>query len=335
MDGNIEHELDYELLGRHLTGESTPEEAALVAAWIHAAPENRQAYETLKSIWEGSEDVAQGPKVDVDKAWDKVQGRMHTSKPEVHVRRSTSVWLRIAAVMVIGIGTFFLWRSLRPSGLDAPAMLALQTAGEKRTDTLPDGTVVTLNAHSRLDFPEHFAGAATRQVKLQGEAFFDVHSNPQQPFVIGAGETVIRVVGTAFNVKATDTIVQVAVTEGKVKFEAPKAKREVLLEAGSTGRFEAKAQVMTQDTLGPDNALFWMTGRLVYRNRPLDEVIAEIGQRWNVLVSFSTPSIGNCRLSAAFEQPSIESILNMIAETFTLDLTHNENGYLLSGQGCQ
>ena len=84
--------------------------------------------------------------------------------------------------------------------------------------TLPDGSVVALNSNSKLVFPKQFNGD-TREVTIEGEAFFDVKPNPEKPFIINAGKAQIKVVGTSFNVSAypeTETL-EVVVKTGKVQ----------------------------------------------------------------------------------------------------------------------
>jgi transmembrane sensor len=353
MDGNIEHELSHALIGKYLAGECSPEEAAAAQAWIQASPENGETYAALRRIWEDSQAAASTEEarqfvagIDVDAAWSKVQARMQ-DRPQVHVpvelplrtqpRRTPQgrLWYVVAATLVLSIGTYLIWRSQQ--GPAAPQLLQWASGETPLRDTLPDGSIVTLNAHSQLEFPAEFAGAATRAVRLQGEAFFDVQRNPSQPFVIRAGDAEVRVLGTQFNVKATAQAVAVSVTEGKVRFAAgPEASAPALeLVAGKSATYAAATKALVQDSLPDANAAFWLTGELVFQDKPLSEVVAELGKRWQRPIQLANPAIGACRLTATFKRPSIESTVQMIANTFNLEVDQDETSITLSGAGCQ
>jgi transmembrane sensor len=338
MDGNIKHEPSHALIGKYLSGACSPEEAAAAQAWIQASPENGQTYAALEKIWLASQAEAH-MQVDVDAAWRKVQARMQApaqaTLPMQPARKGflRQWWIAAAAALVISIGTYVIWRTWQ----QAPAAQEMTwAAGETPLrDTLPDGSIVTLNAHSRLVFPAQFAGAATRAVRLEGEAFFDVHRDPAQPFVITAGATEVRVLGTSFNVKETEAAVSVSVTEGKVRFAAAAAPAAVELAAGTSATFAAATRKIVRDSLPDANASYWLTGRLVFQDKPLSAVVAELSARWKKPVLLADPGIGNCRLTATFDHPSIESTLQMIAETFNLEVAQDATSFTLSGTACQ
>lgn len=343
MDGKHAHEHSHALIGKFLAGECSPQEEAEALAWIQASPENGATYAAMRRVWEASsaETPALDAGIDVDAAWRKVQARMTRAVelpllPPAPARRLQGrLWFAVAAVLVVAVGAYLVW--LAQQGPAAPQQLTWASGDAPLHDTLPDGSIVTLNAHSRLEFPATFADAATRAVKLEGEAFFDVHRDPSQPFVITAGGTEVRVLGTAFNVRATAPEVVVSVREGKVRFAASPETGAAAVElgAGKSATYRAATKVLVADSLPDANADFWLTGRLVFEDRPLDQVVAELGKRWQQPIRLADPAIGACRLTATFERPSIESTLQRIAETFNLQVAHDENTFTLSGEGCK
>jgi ferric-dicitrate binding protein FerR (iron transport regulator) len=357
MDGNLDHELSHALIGKYLSGDCSPEEAAAAQAWIQASPENGRTFEALQRIWTASaadtqaEDPAElATSFPVDAAWKKVQARIQASPPaqaDTHVpvvlplrppvyRTLGRQWLGIAAAAVFAIGAYLIWMAQQKPA--EPLLQNLASGDQPLRDTLPDGSIVTLNAHSRLVYSSSsFADAATRKVYLQGEAYFDVARNPERPFVVDAMGTLVQVLGTEFNVRVAVPQVQVSVTAGKVRFasgENANAKA-VELVAGNSATYHAQRGTLVRDSLPDANATFWLTGNLVFQDRPLSQVVDELSARWQQPIRLANPAIGDCRLTATFQHPSIDSTLSMIAATFNLKVEHDETSFTLSGAGCQ
>jgi ferric-dicitrate binding protein FerR (iron transport regulator) len=344
MDSPHKHSVDYELLGRFFAGECTPEEAARTQSWIEASADNRASYEALRSIWEQAENPSESESVNTDAAWARLSRRlgMDEAAQEAETpglgRKSFPSWWRIAAILVMAIGLS--WVTVRflnkEDVLPNAQMLTLEAGDAFRTDTLPDCSVVTLNAHAKLRYPETFA-EAKREVELEGEAFFEVERNPTKPFLIHAGSADVRVLGTSFNVRSSDSQVEVVVATGKVELSAPQDDRAkaTILVAGQRGDYSpTKGEIASRDN-DDENFLYWKNRRLVFRNTPLTEVAAELQTLFpETSIELEGEEIGNCPLTTTFENLSVESILKIIAETFNLEMTQDENTFTLSGEGC-
>src|SRR5262249_28699160 len=138
----------------------------------------RRYFEHFRLIWEDSRSLAVNSPVSAEDAWDRFRERVNTTAPVVPMaKRNSYGWLRIAAVFfVVAAASWVYYRYSRPPG----EALTLQTGIATRTDTLTDGTIVTLNRNSRLVAQRYFNGP-TRTVELDGEAFFDVASDKSKP----------------------------------------------------------------------------------------------------------------------------------------------------------
>ncbi|HEX2899982.1 MAG TPA: FecR domain-containing protein, partial [Bacteroidia bacterium] len=255
------------------------------------------------------------------------------------VRRSPTMWfIRIAAAVlfVVSIGLVLVLNHY--SRLPETQLATLDSGDHSLTDTLSDGTVVTLNAHSRLEYPLKFA-RNERQVKLEGEAYFDVAHDPQHPFRIHAGSADVRVLGTSFNLNARGDKVKVAVQTGKVELSqadsvAGNPRQRLLLTAGMAGSYDGKAKRMQQERGEAENALFWKTKKLVFRNEPLDQVVAALNAVLGDSIVIGNAAIGRCTLTTTFEKPSIAAALEVIAATFNLEIIRDEKHYEIKGIGC-
>ena len=189
---------------------------------------------------------------------------------------------------------------------------------DKIEKSLPDNTVAQLNVNSKITYPEVFEGA-TREVILEGEAFFNVEQNKNKPFIIRVGNGRIEVKGTAFNVNANnpDSIV-VTVKEGSVMFYSFKKLDGQLLTANQKGTLMADAEIVEDDANDNINYLFWYDGVLRFKDTELKDVIATLKTEWNLNITIADEVINQCRVTASFSNVEIDEILKMLE--MTLDI---------------
>lgn len=144
---------------------------------------------------------------------------------------------------------------------------------------LSDGTVVRLNAMSELHFPSEFTGDR-RQVALTGEAFFDVARQPDCPFLVTVGHSIVRVTGTKFNVSAyaDEKRETVSLLEGSVETSAQEW--WMSLEPGEQATFDEATSEMKKSTFNPEEVMAWVEGFFHFEDQPLHTVLKEVG-RWH------------------------------------------------------
>ena len=149
--------------------------------------------------------------------------------------------------------------------------------GERRNITLADGTRIALNADSRLTVAMR---ADRRELTLaSGEAAFTVVHDANRPFVVHVGDRVLRDIGTEFDAVRRDGLVTVAVREGMVSMERPDdARRRVTLGPGSRAEHREGSQEVMVLAANPEDAFSWRSGRLIYRDQPLAEVVADLNR---------------------------------------------------------
>lgn len=157
---------------------------------------------------------------------------------------------------------------------------------------LPDGTKVWLNASSRLKFPTIFNGD-DRSVELSGEAYFDVVSNRQKPFIITTGKESIKVLGTEFNISsyADEEISKTTLLEGKVEV-TPLLNKSALkiLKPGEQSLIKGNSiQVMKADL---DEAVAWKNGEFMFNRESIESVMRKVARWYDVEVVYNQP-IGN------------------------------------------
>ncbi len=202
------------------------------------------------------------------------------------------------------------------------------------SETLIDGTVITLNRNSTLTYPEKFK-KEIREVELSGDAYFEVEHNKNQPFVIKSQDIEIEVLGTSFYVNAHEknATVEVVVNSGGVALRSDK-QNQVVLKAGDRGVFDKKTRQLTRYKNEDINYNSWKTRMLVFDDTELLEVVDKLNEVYNTNIEIINPEINDCHITVTFDNMSIEAVLNILGETLDIIIEKSKQGYIISGEGC-
>jgi len=215
-----------ELLVKYLAGEASAGEQVLAETWIAASLHNREYFEHFKFLWDESQKLAHVSNINEDLAWNRFRERIKKEYSETTKPKSNFQWIKVAAIILLVsavalFGPYFFTHHndirYTSTAVNKPAdnLVRTATADNTRIDTLSDGSVITLNKYSSLNYPPAFPGSS-RNVELTGEAFFNIKHDPDKPFVIKANNVLVTVLGTSFNVKAVGDKTEVIVETGIV-----------------------------------------------------------------------------------------------------------------------
>lgn len=209
-----------------------------------------------------------------------------------------------------------------------PEMKTISTPRGKDYElVLSDGTVVLLNADSKITFPTRFTGNK-RTVKLVGEAYFKVSKNKHLPFIVEAGNLSTRVLGTEFNLKAyPHSDVNVTLIKGSVAVNAEG--KEVMLKPGENAEYSENKdiEVTTVDTEG---YIQWKDGYFYFDNVPLIDVVRDLGRWYNVNIEIRNNSLMSYRLHfIASRKASIKEFVDNLNEFNYLHVVHKDNKLII------
>ena len=300
-----------DLLVKYLLNEATEQEAASVRSWIDEQPQHARYYQDFKTIWEESRKLAAKSEVDVDAAWGRFQERVVASKKSRSISFAPGIALRLAAglaLLIAGSAVFFFLNR-------KPEMIVLRSTTGPLTDTLPDGSIVTLNKESELRYPGAFSGS-TRSVALNGEAFFEVAPDKEHPFVITANEASVRVVGTSFNVKSNEAATEVIVATGIVEVSR-KEEAVRLMPNEATTVYKGRAGFEKRKT-NDELYNYYRTEEFVCNNTPLSRLAEILGEAYNVQIEIQDPALRNLPLTVTFRNESLPEVLRVISETLNI-----------------
>jgi len=316
-----------ELLAKYLLAEATPAEQAEAEQWIAASEENRRYYEHFKTVLERSRKIAAMDLVDENDAWQRFQQKVQEveagSAKVIPINRQPVRWVSVAAILLVlvfcgGLAYYFM-------GESQPKMLALQSNDRVLIDTLPDGSVVTLNKRSSLSYPETFKGG-TRSVQLKGEAFFNITPDKSKPFIIEANGTNIKVVGTSFNVKTGDDKTEVIVETGIV--EVSKKKNKVKLNPHEKATVSKNSDTPVKETNDDELYGYYKNNEFICEHTPLYRLADVLNDAYGVHIVV-TGNVANRQITTTFKNRSLDEVLTVIAETLGVRIERNGNEIII------
>jgi ferric-dicitrate binding protein FerR (iron transport regulator) len=332
----LENSLNHidDLIGKYLSGETSVEEASLLDRWIAESERNRKYFNQFKMIFDRAANVKTIQNFNTDAAWSKLRSRL-SQQPTGKVVQLKPFWenvyLRVAAsvIVILGVG-FFLYRSF-----DTSVTNTINVVADRKieTDTLPDGSAVTLNKQTQLAY-SFDKKEKTHRVKLKGEAYFDIKHTDDKMFIVEADQVMIKDIGTSFNVKAypeTNTI-EVVVEEGEVQLYTATSDG-IFVRAGGKGIYNKTTKTFSVDQ--PEaNAAAYKSKHFVFADIELGAIVIALNNVYDRKITIA-PHLANCRLTVTFSDETPEEIANVISETLGLSVTSDGPDLLLEGKACE
>ncbi len=319
------------LLAKKFAGEITSGEEATIAEWLRASPDNARYLAEAQWLWEQMAEARIAPEttVDTEKALQKVKFQWQPAQPGVRAHSSRYWWPAVAAAFVLAVAAIYFFSTNAPV---QPASIAAQN--NLLTDTLTDGSVVTLNRHSDLVIASGF-NRRERRMRLNGEGYFKVARDTGRPFVVDVQALEVTVVGTAFNINALSIPGSVIVTvmEGKVSLKS--GTQTELLTPGESAVYERATGKITRQTAPSPNVLAYQNRRFLFDATPLQTVIAQINAAYNIEITLENPDLNACPLSARFDNQPLERVLDILVETFAFEITRTGNTVVLKKGQCE
>ncbi len=194
---------------------------------------------------------------------------------------------------------------------------------------LPDGSTILLQKGSQISYHPKFI--SQRKLELSGQAYFEVLKS-ENPFEIELNGSMVKVLGTTFNINQKDNITEVFVNSGSVMFSYKS--QEVLLKDKEYAYLDVSENKIYRGTDNNNNHLFWMSYELAYENTPLKEIFTDLEKYYDIDISSENSKILNCKISGTFKNKTSEEILTSICAVLDLSFSKNSNNYSIKGKGC-
>jgi ferric-dicitrate binding protein FerR (iron transport regulator) len=277
--------------------------------------------------WEGEKDFFSKVEIPYSQSkedvWKSMQGLIQEEDkspktPTKVVRLNWLKWSAAAAlILLIGSGLFMKFYSISYQ----------TTTGEYASHTLPDGSQVHLNAESSVSYAPYWWNFS-REVELEGEAFFEVEKGEKFSVVSSKGTT--SVLGTSFNIYARDKDYQVYCSTGKVKVENPQS-HPIILEPGNFALLNANGKLEQVNKNSEDEILAWRLNKFIYNNTPLSKVIADLERHYDVEIELENPTAGQELYTAIFNRSeAVEDIVEIICLSFEFEFEKSQtNSFII------
>jgi ferric-dicitrate binding protein FerR (iron transport regulator) len=302
------------IIAGFFTKSNTKQEDELLKEWLNESDDNLKIFAGISDYerYEKWETIYSRFEKEAD--W---QGIRHKIEKEKGRKIRLGVWLaRAAAIIVIPLILFF-FINRDKSVVQNNTMIIPKGADYQMT--LSDGTRVWLNADTKFSYPATFYGK-TREVGLEGEAFFEVTPDKKRPFVVKTGDMSVVVVGTEFNIRAygNDQIFQVTLNKGKVKVLSPY--EEVLLTPDQQASLTPDKKIIVDRDIDASIYSAWKNGMFRFKDQQLKTITEDLERWYKVRILFDSPELADIRFSINVERyNSIADLFELIKETGKID----------------
>ncbi|MGD8781997.1 MAG: FecR family protein [Ignavibacteria bacterium] len=319
------------IIAKYLSNECTADEKIQVENWINESSENKKSFELLKKVWQKEQHEKE---IDLEKLWSKVELeagiKNNESNNDISFFNKIPNFLKYAAaIMIIISSAYLVTRNLFTNESPQIQLIThIVPNGEKSELLLSDGSKVFLDSGSKLVYPEIFE-KDKREVQLSGEAYFDVESNKEAPFIITTNTSQITVLGTEFNVSAWETQNKVVVTvnEGLVRFNSLTApeNKSVKIAAGETSSTIGKNAPQTPQAIDKTNFVDWKNNEAKFNGVALKEILFTIERWYDLNIKVNNRNLLNEKLTIHIKENTAKEILDLISLLINTDYVKNEN----------
>ena len=310
---------DIDIVVRYLEDPENEQLKAELNDWIEQDNANLDIFLDMKAMWQG-DPLPAASAYDTNNQWQELSKQLDTppaQKPAPVVQMKRRYWWAAAAVLLLAAST---WTFLWPGGYQTFA-----TNQQRDSIRLSDGSMLYLNANTRVRYAREF-GKSSRTIKIdKGEAFFDVTQQEAVPFIVNTPEVAITVLGTSFNVKSAKNKVKIFVESGKVQASYKNSDKKVILTPGMEASLNLRQiEIDTKTYNKRNNILAWKTRTLTFDDTPLSDVAAALADFYHIEVKITNPQIADKKLLATFPDLSLDEVLDIIRKTLQVNI-HKTN----------
>jgi ferric-dicitrate binding protein FerR (iron transport regulator) len=323
--------IEDDLLVKYLLEETSKQEITEVENWLAASEENQQYYNQLKTIWDESKTLDIAIPINEEEAWMRLKSKM--IQPKRTVFRMMTFAAAASVLLMIGLFLFFNQNNKNANEVvvhdveNVNKQKVIYTDKMTLIDTLSDLSIVTLNKHTELKAPSVFDGLE-RRVSLKGEAFFSITPNKEKPFIIETQNQVeIKVLGTSFNVKSYNAYTEVVVETGTVQLK--KFNKVILLHPNERARINNDDSTIIVIKSKDKLYKYYRSKQFECDNTPLWKVVEVLNEAYEDSIVIENNELKKLTLTTQFNNESLESVLEVLSETFEFHVEKKGKKYIL------
>lgn len=322
------------LIVKSISGEITKDEQVDLTKWLEASDENQSQFEKYRKIWDNS-GAENSFEPDVDLAFERFNQKV--DKIELASSGASSKKGRIvnwnflkgiAATFIIVLGCIYFFTKKEELQNDQ----VITFSKVDRRNKLPDGSSVWMNKGSEIKYNSEFE---ERTIDLVGEAYFEIKKDPAKPFSIHCEKSIIKVLGTSFNVRSIkgEKEVEVVVSTGKVEVSSTITSEKAIIVHGQKAIVNLNDGSINVIEYREFNAISWKKDVLIFDNETLEVIAKDISNHFHIKMEVSE-SIKQCHFTMTFENPNLDEILELFANYFSIQKSENGKVIQINGDSC-
>ncbi len=306
-------------------------------AWLRRDVRHGRAFEELGGVWHALDELADAKRDEKIAAFVAEERRLADgARPRRRWLRTAAPWA-MAASVAVAIGMMWFHQGSSEEQTLATAV------GQQRSARLADGSVVQLNTNTIVE--THYDQGRRGIFLRKGEALFKVAHDPGRPFIVHAGDLVVRAVGTEFNVRMRSARdIEVIVTEGRVVVEptepavrplltssdttSPDLSKRRVLAAGQALKTEAAEAVIDINGKALSDALAWRSGAVVFDGESLGLAVAELNRYTDARLVVADPSLENLRIGGRFRTGDVDGFVDALGKAFPVTTRRGDDGLI-------
>lgn len=282
--------MEKELLHKFFAGAATLEEKEAIMHWMESDPGNKQFLLKERKLYNAV--LLHGE----DKQVQQQAGRQ-----QYFLRRGIARFLRVAAMIVVAFGLGYFWQSEKTEGPIAMQTISVP-AGQCVNVTLPDGSNIWLNAQTTIQYPVSF-NKENRQVKLDGEAYFDVAKDSKRPFIVNTKECSVEVLGTKFNIDAYSSRdkFETVLMEGSVKVSMLDDPTQAVSLKPNNKVYRSNGKLLTQKVSNYERYR-WKEGLICFVDEPFKVVMEDFEKFYGLTIVVNNQKVSQYLYTGKFKQ---------------------------------
>ena len=260
-----------EIIIRYLDGTATDSDKEQLLTWLKESDKNLHSYSEFRDVWFASQSNS-SVHSDMEKALKRLEKRIKGKESEKKINivspynfyKTARVAAFFTLLFIIGITFYHIGRNVTKKDILILNHL-ITDSGSKRRFVLPDSTIVWLNSNSKLEYPTTFS-ESSREISLEGEAYFEVSHDVNKPFHVHAGDMDIEVLGTHFSVEnyPDKKGVEAVLAEGRIKVTGSEIPVPLVLEPGELIRYDKSNKQTVVKKVDAENYISWIQNELTF-----------------------------------------------------------------------
>lgn len=311
------------LINKFLHGKATEDEVNQLNSWYHSFDDSEVEFPDIPF----KDFVAQKQSMLSNIKRDTVGVKSLRSN---YLNIAWKVAASVAIIIGIGFGLYFTKNITQTQISQEFAIVTISTElGLTKKLTLTDGSIVKLNVGSSVYYTDRF-GQDSREIKLIGEAFFQVAKDDNKPFKVITGDITTIALGTSFNINAYPEKgnIDISLATGKVKVEASDNSKKVIdsfyLEPGEKASYSLSTKDIRKQIFDPDEILAWKDGIIYFKNADEAAIIEKLERWYDVDIEVVKKTSKSIDLTTKFEKASLENVLESLGFTLGFEFSIND-----------